>query len=68
VVAESDKRAKRQAARRDPDRGEEPTRIQDPQAKDAPSVREEGGGERPTPAPPENEPPESAPGTQDRDS
>jgi len=63
-----DDRSARQAARREADRGEEPTRIQDPQAKDAPGVREEGGGERPTPAPPENEPPESAPGTQDEGS
>ena len=61
-----DDRSARQAARREADRGEEPTRIQDPQAKDAPGVREEDGGERPTPAPPENEPPESAPGTQDK--
>jgi hypothetical protein len=60
-----DDRSARQAAQREADRGEEPTRIQDPQAKDAPSVRDEGGGERSTPAPPENEPPESAPGTQD---
>jgi len=66
VRPDPDERAKRQAAHRDPDRGEEPTRIQDPQAKDAPSVRQEDGGERPTPAPPENEPPESAPGTQDK--
>jgi hypothetical protein len=63
-----DDRSARQATRREADRGEEPTRIQDPQAKDAPGVREEGGGERPTPAPPENEPPESAPGTQDEGS
>ena len=68
VRPDPDERAKRQAARRDPDRGEEPTRIQDPQAKDAPDVREEEGGERPTPAPPEDEPPESAPGTQDKGS
>ena len=61
-----DDRSARQAAQREADRGEEPTRIQDPQAKDAPGVREEGGGERSVPAPPENEPPESAPGTQDR--
>src|SRR5215210_6779557 len=60
-----DDRAARRATQREADRGEEPTRIQDPQAKDAPGVREEGGGERLTPAPPENEPPESAPGTQD---
>jgi hypothetical protein len=59
-----DDRADRRAAQWEADRGEEPTRIQDPQAKDAPGVREEEGGERPTPAPPENEPPESAPGTQ----
>ncbi len=63
-----DDRFARQAAQREADRGEEPTRIQDPQAKDAPGVREEGGGERPTPAPPENEPPENAPGTQDEGS
>ena len=63
-----DDRSARQAARQEADRGEEPTRIQDPQAKDAPGVREEGGGERHTPAPPENEPPESAPGTQDEGS
>jgi hypothetical protein len=56
------------AARQEAERGEEPTRIQDPQAKDAPGVREEGGGERPTPAPPEDEPPESAPGTRDKGS
>jgi hypothetical protein len=68
VRPDPDERAKRQAARQDPDRGEEPTRIQDPQAKDAPDVREEEGGERSTPAPPEDEPPESAPGTQDRGS
>ena len=59
-----DDRSARQAAQREADRGEEPTRIQDPQAKDAPSVHDEGGGVRPTPAPPENEPPKSAPGTQ----
>ncbi|HKZ26593.1 MAG TPA: hypothetical protein VJ086_01710, partial [Rubrobacteraceae bacterium] len=48
-----DERAKRRAAQEEADRGEEPTRIQDPQAKDAPGVREEEGGERPTPAPPQ---------------
>ena len=63
-----DDRSARQAAQREADRGEEPTRIQDPQAKDAPGVHEEGGRERSAPAPPENEPPESAPGTQDRGS
>jgi hypothetical protein len=65
VRPSSDDRAARRATQQEPERGEEPTRIQDPQAKDAPGVREEGGGERPTPAPPENEPPESAPGRQE---
>jgi hypothetical protein len=68
VRPSSDDRVARRAARQEADRGEEPTRIQDPQAKDAPGVREEGGGERATPAPPEHEPPESAPGKQDKDS
>lgn len=36
-------RASRRAARERPDRGEEPTRVQDPQAKDAPGVQEEAG-------------------------
>ena len=49
-----DERAKRRAAQEKADRGEEPTRVQDPQSKDAPGVREEeGGGERPVPAPPQ---------------
>jgi hypothetical protein len=64
VKPSSDDRAARRAAQQEAERGEEPTRIQDPQAKDAPGVREEGG-ERPTPAPPEDEPPDSAPGKQD---
>jgi len=42
-------RTDRQEARERPDRGEEPTRVQDPQAKDAPGVREEAGdADRPT--------------------
>jgi hypothetical protein len=56
-------RADRQAAQQRVDRGEEPTRVQDSQAKDAPGVLEEGGEEKPTPAPPEARPPEEAPGT-----
>ena len=49
-----DERAKRRAAQEKADRGEEPTRVQDPQAKDAPGVREEEGGrEGPAPAPPQ---------------
>jgi hypothetical protein len=55
----------RRAARHSAARGEEPTRVQDPQAKDTPGVLEEGDGEKPTPAPPEARPPEEAPGTSD---
>ena len=62
-----DERAKRRAAQEEADRGEEPTRIQDPQAKDAPGVREEEGGERPTPAPPQTGP-KDVPGTRDEGS
>ena len=36
-------RTARRAAREDPAKGEEPSRIQDPQAKDAPGVPQEGG-------------------------
>ena len=36
-------RAARRAAREDPEKGEEPTRVQDPQASDAPGTPEEGG-------------------------
>lgn len=46
----SEDREARRTAREDPGRGEEPTRVQDPQAKDAPGVVEEAGSEeRPTP-------------------
>lgn len=45
-------RAARRAAREEARRGEEPTRVQDPQAKDAPGAREEAG-ERPDPSSPE---------------
>ncbi len=37
----------RQTVREDPKKGEEPTRIQDPQASEAPGVQEETGSERP---------------------
>ena len=37
----------RQVVREDPKKGEEPTRVQDPQASDAPGVGEEGGAEKP---------------------
>ena len=46
-----DDRAARRAARNNADRGEEPTRVQDPQAKDAPGTREEAG-EKPEAASP----------------
>ena len=58
----------RRAARHSAARGEEPTRVQDPQAKDTPGVLEEGDGEKRTPAPPEARPPEEAPGTSDEGS
>jgi hypothetical protein len=64
VKPSPDDRVARRAARREADRGEEPTRIQDPQAKDAPGTREEEGEERPAPSPPEAGP-EDAPGTGD---
>ena len=47
-----DDRAARRAARADAGRGEEPTRVQDPQAKDAPGTKEESG-EKPEAAPPQ---------------
>ncbi len=55
-----DDRAARRAARDEVRRGEEPTRVQDAQAKDAPGTREEAG-EKPEPSPPEAGP-EDAPG------
>lgn len=45
-------RAARRAVREDPGKGEEPSRVQDPQAKDAPGVEQESG-EKKEPAPPE---------------
>ena len=53
VEPSPDDRAARRAARQKEDRGEEPTRVRDPQSKDAPGIREEEGEGRPTPAPPE---------------
>jgi hypothetical protein len=46
-------RAARRAAREDPGKGEEPSRVQDPQAKDAPGVEQESGRKR-EPSPPES--------------
>ena len=57
--------AKRRAAQREAERGEESSRVEDLQAKDTSGDREEEGGERPIPAPPEDEPPQSASGTRD---
>lgn len=47
-----EQRAGRSAAREDPVKGEEPSRVQDAQAKDAPGVPQEGG-DRDEPAAPE---------------
>ena len=59
-------RASRKADREDPKKGDEPTRVQDPQASDAPGVREEAGEKR-EPASPESGR-DDAPGTpQDED-
>jgi hypothetical protein len=46
-------RAARRAVREDPGKGEEPSRVQDPQAKDAPGVEQESDGKR-EPSPPES--------------
>lgn len=40
-------RQARRAAKEDPEKGDEPTRVQDPQSKDAPGVPEEAGTESP---------------------
>lgn len=44
-------RSDRRAAREDAAKGEEPTRVQDPQAKDAPAVAEESGDKQEAAAP-----------------
>ena len=59
---------KRWAAQREAERGEKSTRVQDLKAKDTSGAREEEGGERLIPAPPEDEPPQSASGTRDEGS
>jgi hypothetical protein len=58
-------RAARRTVREDPGKGEEPSRVQDPQAKDAPGVEQESG-EKKEPAPPE-EGRGGEPGTSDRE-
>ena len=62
-----DDRYDRWATHEGSERGEEPTRVQDPQANDAPGVRQEEGGEGPAPAPPATGA-ENAPGTEDKGS
>ncbi len=57
--------AKRRAAQQEVQRDEESTRVQDLRAKDTSGAREEEGGERPIPAPPEDGPPQSVSGTRD---
>jgi hypothetical protein len=61
-------RAARRAVREDPGKGEEPLRVQDPQAKDAPGVEQESG-EKKEPAPPDPPGPGRGgdPGTSDRE-
>jgi hypothetical protein len=58
-------RSARRAAREDPGKGDEPSRVQDPQAKDAPGVAQEGGDGRQA-SPPEGGR-EDAPGTARQD-
>ena len=58
-------REARRAAREDAGKGEEPSRVQDPQAPDAPGVAEESGDKKQA-SPPEGGP-EGSPGTPDRD-
>jgi hypothetical protein len=60
-----DDRSAREEAREDPAKGEEPSRVQDPQAKDAPGVAEEGG-ENKQAAPPRGGR-QDTPGTTDRE-
>ena len=60
-----DARAARRAAREDPGSGEEPSRVQDPQARDAPATAEESGDKKQASAPEGGR--EDAPGTADRD-
>jgi hypothetical protein len=58
-------RAARRATRGDPGKGDEPSRVQDPQAKDAPGVAEESGDKKRASAPEGGR--EGAPGTTDGD-
>ena len=64
LVPSDEDQVARQSVREDPKKGEEPTRVQDPQASDAPGVVEEGGAEKP--AAPEGGS-DDAPGNSTRD-
>ena len=58
-------RAVRRATREDPGSGEEPSRVQDPQVRDAPGVAEESGDKKQASAPEDGR--EVGPGTAERD-
>jgi hypothetical protein len=58
-------RAERRATREDPGSGDEPSRVQDPQARDAPGVAEEDGDEKRASAPEGGR--EDAPGMADKE-
>jgi hypothetical protein len=55
----------RRATREDPGSGDEPSRVQDPQARDAPGVAEESGDKKQASAPEAGR--EDGPGTAERD-
>jgi hypothetical protein len=57
--------AVRRATREDPGSGDEPSRVQDPQARDAPGVAEESGDKKQASAPEDGR--EDGPGTAERD-
>jgi hypothetical protein len=58
-------RGARRAVREDRGKGEEPTRVQDPQAKDAPAVEQESGGKKDPDGPETGR--DGAPGASDRE-
>src|SRR5215210_4712684 len=58
-------RATRSEVREDPGKGEEPTRVQDPQAKDAPGVEQESGDNKDPDVPEAGR--DGAPGASDRE-
>ena len=58
-------RGARRAVHEDPGKGEEPTRVQDPQAKDAPGVEQESGDNKDPDVPEAGR--DGAPGASDRE-